>query len=185
MLFLPFSLLFGWVAVENGINWSGFMLAGAAVVLAVLLVISVHASRGVTPMHVAVTAKQEAVEVTQAAEQLACKQLVELVADYLDDALSPEIRARSRDISPAATAARPISSKPNRSSASSAVSRPNATMSRLRGGKLPITDQIPSGPLPRLTGIWAASSPTERGVGSAARPLDEHHRYAAAPRRSP
>jgi hypothetical protein len=37
MLFLPFSLLFGWVAVENGINWSGFMLAGAAVVLAVLL----------------------------------------------------------------------------------------------------------------------------------------------------
>jgi hypothetical protein len=94
MLFLPFSLLFGWVAVENGINWSGFMLAGAAVVLAVLLVISVRASRGVTPVQVAATAKQEAVEVTEAAEQLACKQLVELVADYLDDALSPEIRAR-------------------------------------------------------------------------------------------
>jgi MFS family permease len=93
-LFLPFSLLFGWVAAENGINWSGFMLAGAAVVLAVLLVISVHASRGVTPVQVAATAKQEAVEVTQAAEQLACKQLVELVADYLDDALAPEIRAR-------------------------------------------------------------------------------------------
>jgi MFS family permease len=93
-LFLPFSLLFGWVAAENGINWSGFMLAGAAVVLAVLLVISVHASGGVTPVQVAATAKQEAVEVTQAAEQLACKQLVELVADYLDDALAPEIRAR-------------------------------------------------------------------------------------------
>jgi MFS family permease len=94
MLFLPFSLLFGWVAVENGINWSGFMLAGAAVVLAVLLVISVRASRGVTPVQVAATAKQEAVDMTQAAEQLACKQLVELVADYLDDALAPEIRAR-------------------------------------------------------------------------------------------
>jgi len=48
----------------------------------------------VAPVDVAATAKQEAVEVTQAAEQLACKQLVELVADYLDDALSPQVRAR-------------------------------------------------------------------------------------------
>ena len=48
----------------------------------------------VAPVEVAATAKEEAVEVTQAAEELACKQLVELVADYLDDALSPEMRAR-------------------------------------------------------------------------------------------
>jgi anti-sigma factor RsiW len=41
-----------------------------------------------------VTAKEEAVEVTQRAHELACKQLVELVADYLDDALSPDLRAR-------------------------------------------------------------------------------------------
>jgi MFS family permease len=94
MLFLPFSLVFGWVAQENSIYSSGFMLAGAVVVVGALLVISVRASRGVAPVEVAATAKQEAVEVTQAAEQLACKQLVELVADYLDDALSPEIRAR-------------------------------------------------------------------------------------------
>jgi MFS family permease len=94
MLFLPFSLVFGWVAQENSIYWSGFMLAGAVVVVGALLVISVRAGRGVAPVEVAATAKQEAVEVTQAAEQLACKQLVELVADYLDDALSPEIRAR-------------------------------------------------------------------------------------------
>jgi MFS family permease len=94
VLFLPFSLVFGWVAAENGINWSGFLLVGAVVVLDVLLMVSVRASRGVAPVEVAATAKQEAVEVTQAAEQLACKQLVELVADYLDDALSPEIRAR-------------------------------------------------------------------------------------------
>jgi MFS family permease len=93
-LFLPFSLAFGWVAQQNGINWSGLMLAGAVVVVAVLLIISVRASRGVAPVDVAATAKQEAVEVTQAAEQLACKQLVELVADYLDDALSPQVRAR-------------------------------------------------------------------------------------------
>jgi anti-sigma factor RsiW len=43
---------------------------------------------------VALTAKEEAVEVTQRAHELACKQLVELVADYLDDALSPDLRAR-------------------------------------------------------------------------------------------
>jgi MFS family permease len=94
VLFLPFSLAFGWVAVENGINWSGFMLAGAVIVLAALLILSVRASRGVTPVQVAATAKQEAVEGAQAQGQLACKQLVELVADYLDDALSPEVKAK-------------------------------------------------------------------------------------------
>jgi MFS family permease len=93
-LFLPFSLAFGWVAAENGINWSGFMLAGAVIVLAALLILSVRASRGITPVQVAATAKQEAVEVAQAPEQLACKQLVELVADYLDDALPPEVKTK-------------------------------------------------------------------------------------------
>jgi hypothetical protein len=60
--------------------------AGRRVVaVGTLLVISVRASRGVAPVEVAATAKEEAVELTQAAEQLACKQLVEV--DYLDDAL--------------------------------------------------------------------------------------------------
>jgi predicted MFS family arabinose efflux permease len=92
-LFVPFSLVFGWAALEHGVHWSGFMLAGAVVVVAVLLVVSVRASRGVAPVEVAATAKEEAVEVAER-EDLACKQLVELVADYLDDALSPEMRAR-------------------------------------------------------------------------------------------
>ena len=64
------------------------MLAGAVVILAALLILSVRASRGIAPVEVAATAKQEAVQVTQQAEEMACKQLVELVADYLDDALS-------------------------------------------------------------------------------------------------
>jgi hypothetical protein len=63
-------------------------------VVAVLLVVSVRASRGLVPVEVAATAKEEAVEVTERANELACKQLVELVADYLDDALSPEMKAR-------------------------------------------------------------------------------------------
>src|SRR5215216_2868148 len=94
VLFLPFSLVFGWTAQENGVHWSGFMLAGAVVVVGVLLIVSVRASRGVAPAEVAATAKQEAVEVAQRTDEIACKQLVELVADYLDDALSPEMRAR-------------------------------------------------------------------------------------------
>src|SRR5215216_5495122 len=94
VLFLPFSLMFGWTAQENGVHWSGFMLAGAVVVVGVLLIVSVRASRGVAPAEVAATAKQEAVEVAQRTDEIACKQLVELVADYLDDALSPEMRAR-------------------------------------------------------------------------------------------
>jgi anti-sigma factor RsiW len=31
---------------------------------------------------------------TEPANELACKQLVELVADYLDDVLSPEVKTR-------------------------------------------------------------------------------------------
>jgi hypothetical protein len=86
--------VFGWAARENGVHWSGFMLAGAVVVVAVLLVLSVRASRGVVPVEVAATAKEEAVEVTERTNDLACKQLVELVAEYLDDALSPQMKAR-------------------------------------------------------------------------------------------
>jgi anti-sigma factor RsiW len=46
------------------------------------------------PVEVAATAKEEALEVTERTNDLACKQLVELVADYLDDGLSPEMKAR-------------------------------------------------------------------------------------------
>ena len=94
VLFMPFSLAFGWTARENGVHWSGFLLAGAVVVVSVLLVLSVRASRGVVPVEVAVTAKEEALEVTERVQEVACKQFVELVADYLDDALSPEMRTR-------------------------------------------------------------------------------------------
>ena len=44
------------------------MLVGAVVVVAVLLVLGVRASRGVVPVEVAATAKEEAVEVDRADE---------------------------------------------------------------------------------------------------------------------
>jgi MFS family permease len=93
VLFLPFSLVFGWVARENGINWSGFMLTGAVVIVGMLLVISIRVGLR-TAAAEAATAKQEALEVTESADELACKQLVELVDDYLEDVLSPEVKAR-------------------------------------------------------------------------------------------
>jgi MFS family permease len=94
VLFLPFSLVFGWVARENGVNRSGFMMAGVVLLLAVLLVASVRASRGVAAVEVVATAKDEAIEVTERTGELACKQLVELAADYLEDALSPQLKSR-------------------------------------------------------------------------------------------
>jgi MFS family permease len=94
VLFLPFSLVFGWVARENGVDRSGFMLTGAVVAVAVLLILTVRASRGVAPVEVVVTAKEAAVEVTEQTGEIACKQLVELAADYLDDALSPQLKSR-------------------------------------------------------------------------------------------
>jgi putative zinc finger protein len=94
LLFLPFSLVFGWVARENGVNRSGFLLVGAVLLLAVLLVASIRASRGVAPVEVVVTAKEEAIDATERAGELACKQLVELAADYLEDALSPQLKSR-------------------------------------------------------------------------------------------
>jgi MFS family permease len=94
VLLLPFSLVFGLTARDSGIDRSGFMLAGAVVILGALLILSVRASRGTEPVEVAATAKEEAVQVTQHAEEMACKQLVELVADYLDDTLSPDMKTR-------------------------------------------------------------------------------------------
>ena len=94
LLFLPFSLVFGWVAQQSGVNRSGYLLAGTVVVLAVLLVASVRASRGVAPVEVVATAIEQAIDVTERAGELACKQLVELAADYLDDALPPPLKER-------------------------------------------------------------------------------------------
>ena len=80
VLFLPFALVFGWAARENGFYWSGFLLAGAVVVVSVLLVLSARASRSVVPVEVAAIAKEEAPQVAEHENEIACKQMVELVA---------------------------------------------------------------------------------------------------------
>jgi MFS family permease len=105
MLFLPFSLAFGWVARENGVNWSGWMLAGAVVVVGVLLIVSIRAARrDVTALAERTARAEQAVAVEDAVgvtgpseEELACRQLVELVADYLEGLLSEKVMADVED----------------------------------------------------------------------------------------
>jgi MFS family permease len=103
MLFLPFSLIFGWVAQANGVNWSGWMLAGAVVVVGVLLIVSIRAAHrdAAAQAEEAVRAEemaaQGAVGATGPSEELACRQLVELIADYLDGLLPEKMMADVED----------------------------------------------------------------------------------------
>ena len=76
LLFLPFSLVFGWFARTHGVQRAGWFLTAAALLVGLLLIASV-------------LRRQRPKEPTA----FACKQLVELVADYLDGVLSPELRA--------------------------------------------------------------------------------------------
>lgn len=84
VLFLPFSLVFGWLANEQGVNRAGWMLAGAAVLAGVLLVVSaLQSSDRPTP----------GIEVVPTPDDVACKELVELVTDYFDGVLPADWRA--------------------------------------------------------------------------------------------
>ena len=44
LLFVPFSLFFGWLVRAHGVGWAGWVLTGVAVLLAVLLAVSARAS---------------------------------------------------------------------------------------------------------------------------------------------
>jgi predicted MFS family arabinose efflux permease len=85
MLFLPFSLVFGRVAREDGVQRSAWILTAATVVVGVLLIASARRARAEP-----VAATLAADDLTPAPDELACKDLVELVADYMDGALAPE-----------------------------------------------------------------------------------------------
>jgi predicted MFS family arabinose efflux permease len=86
MLFLPFSLVFGRIASEDGVQRSAWILTAATVVVGVLLIVSARRA----PLEPAATTTVAADDLTPAPDELACKDLVELVADYLDGALAPD-----------------------------------------------------------------------------------------------
>jgi hypothetical protein len=85
MLFLPFSLVFGRFAHAHGVQRSGWILAGAMLLVAVLLVLSAVRS--------APQADYAVAEEATAPADLACRELVDLVTDYLDGVLPPDWRA--------------------------------------------------------------------------------------------
>jgi hypothetical protein len=81
VLFLPFSLVFGWFARAHGVQRAGWFLTGAALLVALLLIAPALRRH---PKPVAVSAPQ--------ADEFACKELVELVTGYLDGVLPPELK---------------------------------------------------------------------------------------------
>jgi MFS family permease len=84
LLFLPYSLLFGWLARQHGVDRAAWMLTAAAALTGALLILAAYR----TPPRVEVA---EDLPVRPA--DLACKELVELLTDYLDDVLPAEWRA--------------------------------------------------------------------------------------------
>jgi hypothetical protein len=81
VLFLPFSLGFGWFARAQGVQRAGWFLTAAALLVAVLLLAPLLRRH---PKPVAVRPAQQ--------EEFACKELVELVTDYFDGVLPPDLK---------------------------------------------------------------------------------------------
>jgi MFS family permease len=86
VLFLPFSLVFGLIARGHGVHWAGWVLVGVAAVLALLL--TAVATRG---SHAPVEPDvEDAARVNTAARppaDVACRELVTIISDYLDGVL--------------------------------------------------------------------------------------------------
>jgi hypothetical protein len=83
LLFLPFSLIIGALTRSYGVQAAGWLITGAATLVALLL------ARSALPH----TAAAGAITVEPAPDEFACKQLVEVVTDYLDGVLPPALRA--------------------------------------------------------------------------------------------
>jgi predicted MFS family arabinose efflux permease len=83
VLFLPFSLIFGSLARAQGIRSAGWLLTAVALLIAVLSIVSVLRR---PPSPVATTP-----------DEVACMELVELVTDYLDGVLPPELRLQLQE----------------------------------------------------------------------------------------
>ena len=105
VLFLPFSLGFGALARTHGVYSAGWIFVGTCAALAALLVLSTRAIRS-APAEIEALAGATAGELpgdhtrpvmTPPPADLACRDLVRLVSDYLDGELPPDWRASIDD----------------------------------------------------------------------------------------
>jgi hypothetical protein len=92
---VPFSLFFGWLVRAHGVGWAGWVLTGVAVLLAVLLAVSARGSAAPAddaPPQLPELDGLPAGEYPPVPSEVACRELVRLVTDYLDSALPPQWR---------------------------------------------------------------------------------------------
>jgi MFS family permease len=93
VLFLPFSLVFGVLARSHSVYWAGWVLAGVTAGLAMLLVVVVARTKRTD-------AAPDPDDVTRLAAvappplDVACRELVTVISDYLDGVLDADWRAR-------------------------------------------------------------------------------------------
>ena len=93
VLFLPFSLVFGVLARSRGVYWAGWMLTGVTATLALLVVFT-----GTRPTEV--HPEPDPDDLTRLATvappplDLACRELVTIISDYLDGVLTTDWRTR-------------------------------------------------------------------------------------------
>jgi MFS family permease len=93
LLFLPFSLVFGGLARSHGVHWAGWVLLGVTAVLALLmLVVAARERRTVADPDVEDTTRLSTIAPPPV--ELACRELVTLVSDYLDGVLPAQWRTR-------------------------------------------------------------------------------------------
>jgi MFS family permease len=83
LLFLPFSLVFGWFARNHGVRQAGWLLTAAALLIGLLLLASAFRRRPKT---------FPASDLAAAPDVVACQELVELVTGYLDGVLPPDLK---------------------------------------------------------------------------------------------
>jgi hypothetical protein len=78
VLFLPLSLALGWQGRAQGVPATGWLLTGVAALVGALLVVATRLARP---------------QAAPASDDLACRELVDLVTDHLDGVLPPDLRA--------------------------------------------------------------------------------------------
>jgi hypothetical protein len=97
VLFLPFSLVFGALARSHGVYWAGWVLVGVVAALALLFMFSTRAAPARVDADIDDTPRQlvKGLAADAVPADVACRELVWLLSDYLDGVLDPEWRARA------------------------------------------------------------------------------------------